>query len=57
MRGSLTALLPDPLRLLQGTGKFVRHVKLKPETATNATARRRLIDAAYSHIKARVENG
>ena len=24
------AALPDPARLLQGTGKFVRHVKLTP---------------------------
>src|SRR5499433_2357942 len=30
------ASLPDPARLLQGTGKFMRHVKLSPETATNA---------------------
>jgi hypothetical protein len=43
--------------LLQGTGRFMRHVKLGPETATNAAALSRLIDAAYSDIKARVENG
>lgn len=49
--------LPDPARLLQGTGKFMRHVKLKPGTATNAPALSRLIDAAYRDIKARVENG
>jgi hypothetical protein len=48
---------PDPARLLQGTGKFMRHVKLRPETHTNAEALTRLIDAAYSDIKARVENG
>jgi hypothetical protein len=51
------AALRDPARLLQGTGKFMRHVKLKPGTATNAAALSRLIDAAYSDIKARVENG
>jgi len=51
------ASLPDPARLLQGTGKLMRHVKLRPETATNAAALRGLIDAAYSDIKARVENG
>src|SRR5882762_6338951 len=51
------AALPDPARLLQGTGKFMRHVKLRPETPTNAAALTRLIDAAYSDIKARVENG
>jgi hypothetical protein len=49
--------LPDPDRLLQGTGKFMRHVKLRPGTATNATQLRRLIVAAYSDIKARVEHG
>src|SRR5258705_1368688 len=51
------AALPDPARLLQGTGKFMRHVKLIPGTATNATALSRLINTAYSDIKARVENG
>jgi hypothetical protein len=51
------ASLPDPARLLQGAGKFMRHVKLKPGTAANAAALRRLIDAAYLDIKARVEHG
>ena len=51
------AALPDPAGLLQGTGRFMRHVKLKPGTATNDVALNALIDAAYSDIKARVENG
>jgi hypothetical protein len=51
------ASLPDPAGLLQGAGKFMRHVKLRPGTAINAAALRRLIDTAYSDIKARVENG
>jgi len=51
------ASLPDPAGLLQGNGKFMRHVKLRPGTATNAVALKRLIDAAYSDIKARVESG
>jgi len=51
------AALPDPARLLQGTGKFMRHVKLKPGTATNDAALSRLIELAYSDMKARVENG
>ncbi|HLZ52365.1 MAG TPA: DUF1801 domain-containing protein [Candidatus Acidoferrum sp.] len=50
------AELPDPARQLQGAGKFMRHVKLKPGTPTNAEALSRLIDAAYSDIKDRVEN-
>jgi hypothetical protein len=51
------AALPDPARLLQGNGKFMRHVKLRPGTPTNAAALGRLIDAAYVDIKDRVENG
>ena len=63
------AALPAPARLLQGRGKFMRHVKLQPaapasdattNVATNVTndaALARLIAAAYSDIKSRVENG
>ena len=51
------AALPDPARLLQGSGKFMRHVKLRPGQRTNDVALSRLIDAAYEDIKARVENG
>jgi len=49
--------LPDPDRLLKGEGKFMRHVKLRPGTAIDAASLRRLIETAYSDIKARVENG
>ena len=49
--------LPDPARLLQGNGKFMRHVKLKPGMAINAAALSKLIEIAYSDMKARVENG
>jgi hypothetical protein len=51
------ASLPDPARLLQGSGRSMRHVKLRPETVTDAAALAALIDAAYSDIKARVEHG
>jgi hypothetical protein len=51
------AALPDPGRLLQGTGKYGRHVKLRPGTATDAAALSTLIHKAYSDIKERVENG
>ena len=51
------AALPDPARLLQGNGKFMRHLKLRPEIQSNTAAIGRLIDAAYLDIKARVENG
>jgi len=50
------AALPDPAGMLQGNGKFMRHVKLKPGTATDKASLRRLIEAAYADIKARVEN-
>ena len=51
------ATLPDPARLLQGTGKFMRHVKLRSGAAIDAESLNRLIDTAYSDIKERVENG
>lgn len=49
--------LPDPARLLQGSGKFMRHVKLKPGEPIDSAALRGLIHAAYTDIKARVEHG
>jgi hypothetical protein len=51
------ASLPDPARLLEGAGKFMRHVKLKPETPVNDPALRNLIQAAWLDMKNRVENG
>jgi hypothetical protein len=50
------ASLPDPARLLQGTGKFMRHVKLRPGLVANAAALGRLIETAYWDMKARVEH-
>jgi hypothetical protein len=49
--------LKDPDGLLQGTGKFMRHVKLRVGGEALDDALRRLIEAAYSDMKARVENG
>ena len=49
------AELPDPAGLLKGSGKRMRHVKLKPRAAMNPAALGRLIDEAYSDIKARLE--
>ncbi len=51
------ASLPDPSRLLEGAGKFMRHVKLRPGAAANREALTRLIEVAYADIKERVENG
>lgn len=51
------ASLRDPARLLQGTGKRMRHVKLTAEAHVNSAALTSLIDAAWADIKSRVENG
>lgn len=49
--------LPDPAHLLEGAGKSMRHVKLRPSVPANAAALNQLIEAAYQDIKARVEHG
>ncbi len=51
------ARLKDPEGLLQGEGKFMRHVKLRPGAAVDAEALRELIGRAYSEMKGLVENG
>jgi hypothetical protein len=51
------AELADQARLLEGSGRFMRHVKLRLGENTNAAALRRLIEMAYLDIKARVEHG
>ena len=51
------AFLRDPACLLEGSGKRMRHVKLKPETTVDTAALADLIQAAWMDIKARVENG
>ena len=50
------AALPDPAQVLQGAGKSMRHVKLRPGTAPADAILHRLIEAAYRDIKTRVEN-
>lgn len=47
------AELPDPRRLLEGTGKFMRHVKLGPGRDVDDKALRKLIEAAYADMQAR----
>jgi hypothetical protein len=49
--------LSDPARLLQGSGKSMRHVQLRPGTPISDAQLQKLIDAAYADIKTRVENG
>ena len=50
----LGAELADPGGLLQGTGKFMRHVKLRPGDDVDFAALTALIEAAYADIKARL---
>jgi hypothetical protein len=45
----------DPEGLLQGTGKFMRHVKLRPGEEVNAMALKQLINAAYRDMKVRAQ--
>lgn len=49
------AELPDPQGLLEGSGKFMRHVKLRPAAEPDVPALRRLIAAAYADMQARLE--
>ena len=49
------AEIADPERLLEGTGKFMRHVKLRPERHVDATALMRLIETAYTDMKGRLK--
>ena len=51
------AELPDLAGLLEGSGKRMRHVKLKPGAAINSAALGRLINEAYLDIKARLAAG
>lgn len=45
------AELDDPTRLLEGTGKRGRHVKLRPGVEVDATALESLIRAAYADMR------
>jgi hypothetical protein len=49
------AELADPEGLLEGTGRFMRHVKLRPGRDVDATALTELIRAAYTDMRARLE--
>ena len=48
------AELDDPAGLLEGGGKTMRHVKLRPEAEVDAEALGRLIRSAYSDMQRRV---
>ena len=46
--------LADPDGLLEGTGKFMRHVKLRPDRNVDTAALRKLIETAYLDIHRRL---
>lgn len=52
----LGATLPDPAGLLEGDGRYMRHVKLRPGKAVNSAALAGLIAAAYLDIRTRLES-
>jgi hypothetical protein len=47
--------MPDPAGLLEGSGRRMRHVKLKPGAALDSVALRALVEAAYADVKLRLE--
>jgi hypothetical protein len=51
------AEIADPEGLLEGTGKFMRHVKLRPGRGIDGTALMTLIETAYTDMKVRVNVG
>jgi len=48
------AELADPAGLLEGTGKYMRHVKLRPESDIDFKALTKLIETAYRDMQRRV---
>ncbi len=49
------AELPDPNGLMEGTGKFMRHVKLRPGQRIDDAVLKKLVHAAYIDMKRRLE--
>jgi hypothetical protein len=43
--------LADPASLLEGTGRYMRHVKIKPDRHVDTDALTRLIESAYADMK------
>jgi hypothetical protein len=53
----LGAQLADPAGLLEGTGKNMRHVKLRPGAEIDHEALAALIQAAYARVKDQARSG
>jgi hypothetical protein len=49
------AELADPRGLLEGTGRFMRHVKLRPDCPVDGKTLKELIDTAYIDMKKRIK--
>ena len=49
------AELADPNGLLEGTGKFMRHVKLRPARDVDAAAMKKLVETAYTDMRSRLQ--
>jgi hypothetical protein len=49
------AELDDPAGLMEGTGKYMRHVKLRPSQSIDATALTQLIQRAYADMQRRLQ--
>ena len=49
------AEIEDSDGLLEGTGKFMRHVKLRPERNVDGRALEELIETAYTDMRARLK--
>ncbi len=49
------AEIADPHGLLEGTGKYMRHVKLGPGRDVDAAALTKLIETAYADMKGRLK--
>jgi hypothetical protein len=49
------AEIDDPENLLEGTGKLMRHVKLRPQRDVNTVALTNLIKTAYADMKGRLK--
>jgi hypothetical protein len=50
------AEIADPKGLLEGTGRFMRHVKLRPDRDIHAAALIKLIETAYIDMKGRLKD-
>jgi hypothetical protein len=48
------AEISDPERLLEGTGKYMRHVKVRPGSDVDAEALVKLIKTAYADMRERL---